>query len=544
MKKYNLPTQSQSSARMPAKLVAVLIGMMSSAGSAAAMTCKLEGSEVLLDVLPSDDVMTKIGLKPAKAKPGDEGKYRLAQKDGKLILVTTDGNKICRLSLDGVAATAPTDGKDNTTDKTPKPSAPAVITNNNPILDDYSYDLAVPSSPAFTLIGVDPIQAATPRTPKDIAAQIVQGRGADGRIKQGVAIDTTIFQLARILGLRDEKSADDAQLKAVKNRIGTENGMNITNSFIGMKEKEELNNSHIVSNRLKISIATTSDQEPTTTTTKSGVVESKNAADIAFGLHYAIRDDADRRTQQCNMDNSRDEETLKAIAKLLGEGKYMPPYSTSIKPKMLQQLVITPDKVAGYEALSDDDKVSLKKLVAKACSLTTLEKLMAVSSMAGWAHSYRLVDGGWSTREIGTTGYWLTHAFKGTQISSREAVFQPVVHVRYFLNQRIQVAAPTPAAASAAQATPSTVTRIQDYWLMAVRLRLAVPEGAASFEYSHAQNKYASGKETLKRRAFAFQYKISPGVWLVASAGKETSSLGGSRSSPFVLTNLRFGANQ
>jgi hypothetical protein len=551
-----ISSRSQLANRNRAKLIVAAINIAICGSAHAAITCTPQGSEILLDQLPTDEIMKSLELRPAKSKIGDEGKFRLMQKDGRLLQVTTDGERKCAISFSaseiavrpiGAAESQPTLAATSTaTPAAPggqasgsatlaTPTKPPGILDNKAILATYSEDLAVPSSPAFTLLGVDPVQASLPRTPKDIAAQLVQGRGADGKIKAGVAIDTTAFQLLRIVGLTTAENSAQEQEIASRKRLEKSAQKNdqrtMVNRFFN-EDADEVDNSHTFLNRLKVSIATTEDQD-------ASPVTKQNAADLAFGLHYVFRDDAEMLTSSCNKENSKNPATIEAINAAL-DTKALPRLSPTNIPGDLKRLLAKKYDEKLYVGLSKEQQTQatiefatlIHPLVLKACSLTDIEKLEAKSFMAGFGHSYRLEDGSWGNRQSGTTGYWLTYAFKGTKLPNAKGVFQPIVHIRSFRNQRI-----------ADPADSANFIR-KDTNLLAVRLRLGVPTGAASIEFSQARNKLNGQRETVKRYALALQYKVADNIWLVASSGRETTSNGATRSSPFVLTNLRFGGNQ
>jgi hypothetical protein len=58
---------------------------------------------------------------------------------------------------------------------------------------------AVPESPAFVYLGTSPASISRPTTLKNLGADIVQGVGADGRVRQGLAFEVTpAFYLATV----------------------------------------------------------------------------------------------------------------------------------------------------------------------------------------------------------------------------------------------------------------------------------------------------------------------------------------------------------
>ena len=157
----------------------------------------------------------------------------------------------------------------------------------------------------------------------------------------------------------------------------------------------------------------------------------------------------------------------------------------------------------------------------------------------GAANSYSLVDGGWSSRKSQTRGLWVGYVSPGMQVASTAAM-QGVFQARAFRNLIV----PNPAK------TGETLTRNSNEFI--ARLKIGSPRGSASYEISQSRfNAVGPGNDgTTRRRGYAFEWKVTQGVWLVSSAGKETvRDSGGAGVAPsekttsFVTTNLRFGGN-
>ena len=60
---------------------------------------------------------------------------------------------------------------------------------------DAEIDLAVPESPAFTALGLNPNNVERPSSPREFATSLLNGTDANGNIKTGLAIDTAPFML-------------------------------------------------------------------------------------------------------------------------------------------------------------------------------------------------------------------------------------------------------------------------------------------------------------------------------------------------------------
>ncbi len=434
------------------------------------------------------------------------------------------------------AATAPTPEKQEADEKIAK------------IIKAGREDLGVPSSPAMTLIGVDPSKAGVARTPKDIAAALVQGRGADGKIKAGVAIDASFAQLMAAFS-----PAMTQEIKTRQQQAGTpslfapplisssewqsllrqrertpgrfEAASFITRSMSGDNDRKSARTdgadatdlTHRALNRLKISFATTEDQQST----------DKKGIDLAYGLHYVFFDNTDPATSRCDGENGADKDLQQWVKDLLRANNVPPP--ETLGPGELRKLI-----QGTYPGL--EKKLALQDLapVLAACSLTARERLGASAAMIGAAEGYKLADGTWSTRKRSARGAWATYVSPGYPAGAfvgADAQLQAILHARATRGQPV------------ADPMVASKTVLQDQNLMSLRLRAAGSRGAGWFEYSHSRNKTDGKPETTRRSGLGLEWKLAEGVWLVGSGGSERSSIAGSKSTPFVITNLRFGGS-
>jgi len=60
----------------------------------------------------------------------------------------------------------------------------------------FTADVAVPESPAFTVLGITPETVARPSTPQQLATALVNGIDRNGNFQTGIAIDTQPYMLA------------------------------------------------------------------------------------------------------------------------------------------------------------------------------------------------------------------------------------------------------------------------------------------------------------------------------------------------------------
>ncbi len=555
--------------------IALAISALFHASTAAALTCTSEGREVLLDTLPTDAIITALNLRPAKAKAGDEGKFRLQQKDGKTLFValTEDGKK-CAIILAAATgastvpiSTAASERGDAHITTVAKEAIKAVSEEEktakkvdaliDKLIANGQEDLGVPSSPAISLLGVDASKATHPKTPKELAAALVQGRGADGKIKTGVAIDASLGQLLEalpfafkkvalptvepkpkvpaetpVLGVPEKLTTNPSfkftQLpKTTQTAYASKLAGNTTFSFVPSPlissdapaqniDAADGDASNNFANRLKLSFATTQDSQTDKT--------DKNATDIAFGVHYVFFDQSDSISSNCDGENHKIPAVQDEVKKLIAK-KFAPVPKGKVTPNQLRAL-----RNNKYPGIKDQISTDDIEPVLAACSLTAMERLEASAAMIGIANSYKITEGGWSQRQSGVRGIAATYVSNGIRFIDN-TVLQGIGHFRATRHQIV------------ADPADSTKKVFQDSNLASLRLRMAGLRGAGSLEFSRSKNTTDGKSETVTRRALGLEWQLSPGIWLVGSGGSEKSSLGNSSSKPFVITNLRFGGS-
>jgi hypothetical protein len=98
-----------------------------------------------------------------------------------------------------IAAAAPRLGAQNPTPPA-SPGAPASDAAPSALREAAAVDsggkkltgyYAIPEIPATTLLGIAPASINRPATPKDFASSIIDGVGADGRVRQGLALEAS-----------------------------------------------------------------------------------------------------------------------------------------------------------------------------------------------------------------------------------------------------------------------------------------------------------------------------------------------------------------
>ncbi|MFA4828930.1 MAG: hypothetical protein WC855_06015 [Thermodesulfovibrionales bacterium] len=67
--------------------------------------------------------------------------------------------------------------------------------NKNPKVADASIDLAVPDSPAFAVLGLNPNDVERPSSPREFATSLLNGVDANGNFQTGIAIETAPYMV-------------------------------------------------------------------------------------------------------------------------------------------------------------------------------------------------------------------------------------------------------------------------------------------------------------------------------------------------------------
>lgn len=414
--------------------------------------CVAQGNEVLLSKLPATATRTALGLEPAAAKTGDEGKYRLRQVDGDALVVTTDGAGYCEVmrkpkANDSSNAEAPRlAGTAKASDVAPAPATqdpvtkilaekldkalpPATVTQ---LISEGQAQTGVPGSPAASLLDIEPARVGSPRTPKELSAALLNGRGADGKLKSGVALDFSLTQLIGAFEFLQPKKPGDA---ATTNPLSAKT-LRERDHLIGLVPNEryfraisklfseDLDNTHRALNRIKLSFATTENQADSTTGTPTKPV---NAQDMSFGLVYVPYDAGDPLTTDCDGENSMKPNVQEALAIVRSDasvaakkrlttlanssagsttesgpldGKRIQTLRQSILESMhniakdIGALGVGAKKgsLMALEAKYNDERKKLG-IVEAACSLTTIERFKAPAFHLGAAVAYKVTDG-------------------------------------------------------------------------------------------------------------------------------------------------------
>lgn len=408
------------------------------------------------------------------------------------------------------------------------------------MIDAGKEDLGVPSAPALTLLNLNAGAASVARTPKDVAASLVNGRGSDGKIQSGIAVDISLVKLLTAFAPAASPNAAPAVSSVASissptarryfESVGERSKYGYVKldgglfpSFRGGDATNSNDLSHRAINRIKLSLATT---EITGAT-------DKRAVNFAYGVNYVFFDNGDPLTTFCNGKNSSDAVVQQRVKEFI-KARGLPPIvgDVPVTSRQLQELRIAtfPDLLSGDKTAAEIAQ-ELAPITA-ACSLTSFERLAASAAVVGAAQGYRLADGSWSSR-VGTgRTIWASYLSPGLHVGSyfaSDAQAQAVLYAK--LTRGASVADPLQ--------TDQFVRR--DSNQATLRLRAAGTGAVGWYEYGVSKNTTGGKADTVRRQALGFEWKISEGIWLVGAGGSERSSLTGSKTAPFLTTNIRFG---
>jgi hypothetical protein len=427
------------------------------------------------------------------------------------------------------------------------------------MIDAGREDLGVPSAPALTLLGLNPGAANVARTPKDVAASLVNGRGNDGKIQSGIAVDVSLAQLLTAFApaVIQSSRTNGSEALAANSDVPTAASATTRRYFEQVRQRSpkdltiargptrafrngdqagdtdnELDLSHSAVNRIKLSLATTEVQD----------ASDKRMVNLAYGVNYVFFDYSDPVTTFCNGKNHSNAVVQQRVKDFMNE-RGIPLRGDLVTPATLQQL-----RLGLYQG-TGEDKVSVHKLsdaelapVTAACSLTSMERLAASAAMVGFAHGYKLPDGAWGARSGTGRTVWGSYLTPGLHVGSyfaSEAQAQAVLHAKFVRGGLVANPALANATQTASTSLPAFVKR--DSNQMTLRLRAASTRATGWLEYTHSKNTTGGKAETTRRQALGFEWKLSEGIWLVGAGGSERSSLTGSKTTPFLTTNIRFG---
>jgi hypothetical protein len=263
----------------------------------------------------------------------------------------------------------------------PQPGGLSALLNNlfpgasqNVTADTTNVDLAVPESPAFTVLGVTPNTVVRPGSPKAFTTALLNGLDQNGNFQTGLAFDFTPFMMF--------------------------NGENIT-----IKDYNEQYMTRLLS-RAQFSFATT-----------NGASADDNATRLAVGLSLTIWDKGDPRVYH---PNRGDDDVLQCFANSL----QLPPIiAPNTPPEQINQIN------EANKAVNDN--------LADACRDRARKANWNRSSwVIAYAPSWIRKTGDTTAYKWNGGAAWTSIAYGFEGISSLQRIAQVIFHARYRSRER------------------------------------------------------------------------------------------------------------
>jgi hypothetical protein len=343
---------------------------------------------------------------------------------------------------------------------------------------EFKINFAVPASPAFDLLGLNPSAVLSPGSIRDFAVALADGRDRDGRLKSGIAIDVAPRQWFL-------KSANDGKLP----EIPEENGFDKNFS------------------RIRLSFATAQGRETADESLK-----------FATGLSWVFFDATNKEKKAAKL-------ACKALEISAKEIKIKPPSAVTFR-------TLTDVAVQTYSQRLPDSANLLS--ITKECE-KNIDKLSWSERKAafGIGRSWFTETGKLSDRTPASNALWLSYSQNVHYFENIEKSLQFAGILRSARSETVIDPAP---------ATGTTAKPImQDSNTAGVRLKFGQKNGTISIEHSQSRQQMAGRfRETVKRNAIGFDWHIYGDVWISAAGGSESGRLYG-ENKPFVLTSIRYG---
>lgn len=344
-------------------------------------------------------------------------------------------------------------------------------------------DMSVPESPAFTVLGVTPETVIRPTSPRAFATSLLNGVDQNGNFQSGLAMDFVPYLLV---------AGDDLTLRKYQN-------------------------SQIVRllSRTQFSFATT-----------KGATEDDKSMRLALGLHMALWDRGDPRT----------DETLMSCLSTFR----LPPPPTSLECELpdnptpadqeaFRRCQESAEATRQERARQVQEAKDFNDSVSTRCRDESRERNWNASSwIIGGAPSWISTDGQTKNMRWNGGGFWTSLAYGFEGVPGLERNSQLIVHGRY--RNREQVPDPNVTGAFMSQ----------DSIFFGTRFRTGSPTFNGSFEYTFLRSRINGlSFDNSSRLSLLFERRIAGDTWFNLSLGGETGRQDG-RNNGFVLTSFKW----
>lgn len=347
-------------------------------------------------------------------------------------------------------------------------------------------DLAVPESPAFTVLGLTPDTVVRPNSPRKFATALLSGVDRNGNFQSGTAIDTVPYLLL---------AGEELTLKQYR-------------------EQYKLR----LAARTQFSFATT-----------KGASEEDKSVRLSLGVRLTLWDNGDPRTDKDLLD-CFDKASLK--------------YLQALTPPSVAPLDLLPDDATQEmknRSISEWAAYNLKETQANPTRLQEVEACRAEARKKNWnksswiiayAPSWISTSGQTSDFRWNGGGFWssVAYGFEGFPVLQKNS--QLIFHGRYRSNEQV----PDPAKKGSFLE--------QDSLYFGARLRVGNENATGSFEGVFVRSR-PNGMpwDTSARYSVGLERRIAENLWFALAFGGENGKATGANKG-FVLTSFRWGFSE
>lgn len=362
---------------------------------------------------------------------------------------------------------------------------PQFQAENNPIAL-ANVDLAVPESPAFTVLGLTPETVVRPSSPRQFASALLSGVDRNGNFQSGTAIDTVPYLLL---------AGKQLTLKQYRNHYKLR-----------------------LASRTQFSFATT-----------KGTSEEDKSVRLSLGLRLTLWDNGDPRTDKILLDCFDDASTQYL-------GALVPP---SILP--LDELPPGASEEDKNQSIREWAAYAQKEAQANPIRLEAIEACRVEARKRNWnksswivayAPSWISTSGETKNFQWNGGGFWSSVAYGFEGFPGLQKHSQLILHGRYRSNEQV----PNP------ETTGAFIG--QDSLFFGARLRVGNENSTGSFEGVFVRSR-PDGKpwDTSARYSVGLERRIAENLWFALAFGGENGRMNGANKG-FVLTSFRWGFSE
>ena len=362
---------------------------------------------------------------------------------------------------------------------------PQFQAENNPIAV-ANVDLAVPESPAFTVLGLTPDTVVRPNSPRQFATALLSGVDRNGNFQSGTALDTVPYLLLAGKELTLKQYRDHYKLR--------------------------------LASRTQFSFATT-----------KGASEDDKSVRLSLGLRLTLWDNGDPRTDKLLLD-CFDE----------ASGKYL---QALVPPPILPLEDLPPDaseadrneSIRAWAAYAQKEAEAnpIRLEETEACRVEARKRNWNKSSLiVAYAPSWISTTGETKNFKWNGSGFWssVAYGFEGFPVLAKRS--QIIFHGRYRSNEQV----PDPATEGAFLS--------QDSLFFGARVRVGNENSTGSFEGVFIRSRHnADPWDTSARYAVGVERRIAENLWFALAFGGENGRANGNNKG-FVLTSFKWGFSE